>query len=121
VVKVGKDYVQFSDEKGIVYKIIYMAKHSTGTMTSFLESTFSAENILAGETYKKLSDMEKENISKGIIAEGMSKAAVLMAYGYPPSHRTQSTELNTWTYWENRFKTTLVTFSPDGLVTQITK
>ncbi len=121
-VKVGKDYILFSDEKGITYKITYMAQHSTGTMASFLAATFSEENILAGEEYKKLSEMEKGNISKGIIAEGMSKPAVLMAYGYPPSHRTQSTDMNAWTYWENRFVTKLVTFSPDsGLVTQISR
>ena len=121
VAKVGKDYIQLSDEKGITYKIFYIAKHSTGTIDTFLESSFSAENILAGEAYKKLSDMEKENIVKGTIAEGMSKPAVLMAYGYPPSHRTQSTDLNAWTYWQNRFKTIAVNFSPDGLVTSITQ
>jgi len=120
VIKAGKDFVQFRDEKGITYKILYVARHSTGTMDSFLSSTFSDENILESKEYKKLSAMEKENISKGTIAEGMSKPAVLMAYGYPPSHRTRSTDLNIWTYWENRIMTKLVTFSPEGLVTAIT-
>jgi hypothetical protein len=120
IIKAGRDSVQFCDEKGVAYVIHYIAKHSTGTMDSFLSSTFSSENILESEEYKQLSDTEKENISKGIVAAGMSKPAVLMAYGYPPSHRTQSTTLNTWVYWQNRFKTIAVNFGADGKATSVT-
>ena len=35
----------------------------------------------------------------------MTKQQVIMSLGYPPTHRTASTDLNTWTYWYNRWLT----------------
>ena len=32
----------------------------------------------------------------------MSKDAVLMAYGYPPDHKTPKLEDDTWSYWLGR-------------------
>jgi len=52
-----------------------------------------------GGLYSKFNGEEKENIKKGTIAEGMSKEAVLMAYGYPPSHRTAALASDEWAYW----------------------
>jgi len=51
------------------------------------------------------------------IKEGMSKAAVLVARGYPPIHATSSTEANTWKFWETRFETIFVNFENNKVTT----
>jgi hypothetical protein len=43
----------------------------------------------------------------------MSKDAVVMAYGYPPDHKTPSLKTDLWTYWENRLISITVQFA-DG-------
>jgi hypothetical protein len=52
-------------------------------------------------------------IEGGRVEEGMSRDAVLLARGYPPSHQTPSLDQNVWTYWRNRFVRQTVTFSGD--------
>ena len=61
-----------------------------------------------------LSPEEQDHIEKGTVGGGMTKEAVLMAYGYPPSHRTPSLSMDTWTYWTGRGTTTL-TFKKNRL------
>lgn len=39
-------------------------------------------------------------IYKGKIEVGMTKQQVIFALGFPPQHRTPSTSLDIWTYWE---------------------
>ena len=63
---------------------------------------------------------ERESILVGNIEVGMSKDAVVKAYGYPPKHQTPSLEGNAWRYWRNRFATSIVQFK-DGNVTEIQK
>lgn len=64
----------------------------------------------------KFSSVDKEGISQGKCLEGMSKAGVMTALGYPAAHRTSSPEANTWVYWTNRFGTRQVTFNDQGKV-----
>jgi hypothetical protein len=71
----------------------------------------------AGGPYQRFSEKEKRNIKLGEIEVGMSKDAVLMAYGYPPAHRTPSLESDQWVYWLNRFVNRPVVFR-DGRVSQ---
>lgn len=52
-------------------------------------------------------------IEGGRVEEGMTRDAVLLARGYPPSHQTPSLDQNVWTYWRNRFARQTVTFSGD--------
>ncbi len=52
------------------------------------------------------------------IYEGMSKAGVLIAIGYPPEHQTPSLEGDVWKYWKNRYNTFEVYFV-GGLVSGI--
>ncbi len=68
----------------------------------------------------KFSAKERENILLGNIDVGMSKDAVIKAYGYPPKHQTPSLEGNAWRYWRNRFATSIVQFK-DGAVSDIQK
>ena len=66
-----------------------------------------------GGAFQKFTAGEKENIKAGVIKEGMSKAAVLMAYGYPPGTKTPSLKSDFWIYMENRFITRSVKFKDD--------
>lgn len=67
----------------------------------------------------KLSEKDQKGIKDGVASTGMTKNGVMMALGYPATHRTPSLESNTWVYWSNRFKTIAVTFDDKGVVTAI--
>ena len=58
-------------------------------------------------------------ITDGRVERGMTRPQVIMSLGYPPTHRTASTDLNTWTYWYNRWVTYQVQFGDDGKVSNI--
>ena len=119
VLKITDKLIVFRDQKGIVYNIQYIAKYSGPSQKDYLDACFSKEDVLKSKIYKNLSKEEKANITAGTIAEGMSKTAVLMAYGNPPTHKTPSTEKSPWTYWQNRFRTMVVTFGAEDTVTLI--
>jgi len=61
----------------------------------------------------------QEAVSEGRVEVGMTKEQVIMSLGYPPTHRTASTDLNTWTYWYNRWITYQVQFGADGKVSML--
>ena len=63
--------------------------------------------------FASLSAEEQKKVKAGEIEAGMSKAAVIMAYGYPPGHKTPSLKLDKWVYWINHFKTRTVYFAED--------
>jgi hypothetical protein len=46
----------------------------------------------------------------------MSKDAVVMAYGYPPSHKIPTLDSNMWTYWRDRFRRVFVYFENGKVV-----
>jgi hypothetical protein len=65
------------------------------------------------ELYKGLSELEIDAIKRGVLVPGMSKRAVLISYGYPPSHRTPDLKANRWTYWMNRTHQKEICFDKD--------
>lgn len=67
----------------------------------------------------KLSAVDRKGVEEGKASKGMTKDGVMMALGYPATHRTPSTESNTWTYWTNRFSTMDVMFDNKGIVEEI--
>lgn len=64
---------------------------------------------------EKFSKAERNAIAKGAIVKGMSKDAVILSRGYPPSHATPSLDAERWRYWKNRWATMYVVFK-DGKV-----
>lgn len=62
---------------------------------------------------EKFDEKMAKNIRNGILALGMTKEQVIMTRGYPPGHKTPSLEIDSWTYWNNRFVTHLLVFE-DG-------
>ena len=111
----GKNsYILFSSEKWSF--ILYFQKkyHPNMNMEQFKDRLFTKES------FKKLtqgfSSKEINAIEAGKIENGMSKQAVIVAYGYPPENVTPSTEENHWTYWISRFRKEVVEFDERGQV-----
>ena len=70
--------------------------------------------------FKTYSKQVQSAITDSRVERGMTKPQVLMSLGYPPTHRTASTDLNTWTYFTNRWVATYeVQFGNDGKVSML--
>jgi hypothetical protein len=50
----------------------------------------------------KFTALERTHIDDGTVAAGMSKAAVLVAIGYPPKTETPNLDTDRWVYWSGR-------------------
>jgi len=116
-VKVSGKAVSFvADGSGTRFTVIFMRKHHPGlNIDQFADRLLTSKNF--ADLTKGMSAKEVEAIKKGEVQAGMSKAAVLAAVGYPPEIRTANTDLDTWIYWRDRFRTYTVTFA-DGKVQQ---
>ncbi len=108
----------FTDiKRGVDYRIINKIKHNNISMTELLNKWFSKNNILSkGGKFSTFSEKEQKAIRAGRIEEGMSREAVLMAYGYPPTIKTPSLDIDRWTYWRNRWITQVADFKDNKVV-----
>src|SRR5262249_14307663 len=61
----------------------------------------------------------QEAIRDARVERGMTREQVILSLGYPPTHRTPSTNDREWTYWYNRWVTYRVVFNDAGVVTDI--
>ena len=52
---------------------------------------------------QKFTAAEKKAFTTGQIHKGMSKNAVLISRGYPPSHMTPTLDVDRWKYWNSRY------------------
>lgn len=68
---------------------------------------------------ENLSSKDQKGIKKGKAYLGMSKDGIRIALGYPAKHRTPSLESHDWVYWIDRWRTMLVRFNDQGIVTEI--
>lgn len=109
----------------VTKKTIVVTLPSDQNLTIQNVEGFSGENIkgIFARTFSKnpvdLSQFTPETqkaIKEGQVKPGMSKAAVIVALGYPPKHKTPTLELNQWRYWQNRFGTFVVHFENDQVV-----
>lgn len=117
VISNSRKKIKFREKpSGIAFTVKLIKKFTNLNADEFFDRYFSKENVLSGSQYNSFSAMEKENIKAGTIKEDMSKEAVLMAYGYPPTHRTPSTSDNTWTYWKSRLGNFSVQFKDNKVV-----
>jgi hypothetical protein len=70
-------------------------------------------------TFAAFPKQVQDAITDSRVEVGMTRPQVIMSLGYPPTHRTASTDLNTWTYWYNRWVTYQVVFGADGKVSNL--
>jgi hypothetical protein len=85
------------------------------TIEAFRDRTLTSrpwEQIIDG-----LDPKEVDCVRNAIVQVGISKRAVLAAWGYPPEHATPSLDRSVWTYWVNRFVKKDLMFGPDGRTT----
>jgi hypothetical protein len=112
----GHGRVRFSTDDGKEFVMVNAAKYSVIGLKAFFEQYFSEHDVLGeGGAFSKFTPEEQENIKKGTIAPGMSKEAVVMAYGYPASHVTPDLLSDTWVYWKSKFKSFNVYFKENKL------
>ncbi len=116
---VSRRAIAFLDQKGTKYRLVLVRKY-TGpgfTVQDLFRQYFTETDPLGKDgAFSRLTEQEKNAVRTGRIAQGMSKEAVLMAYGYPPSHMTPSTDGDVWKYWTHKFRAYLVFFSNSKVV-----
>jgi len=101
-------------EGGQAIEISNVANYSGQDINGILGRMFSPAPI----DLSRFSDQERRLILAGQVDAGMSREAVILALGYPPSHKTPSLEGDAWTYWRNRFVTFVVEFE-NGKVARV--
>lgn len=111
--------IQFADQQGTKYRLILARKYKGPDMnTRGLFDQYFTQTDPMGKNgaFTKLNETEKGYVRSGHVSVGMSKEAVLMAYGYPPSHMTPTTDADVWKYWGTKFRAYLVYFKNNRVV-----
>ena len=108
---IPEPFIQFDAEGGRSYKIVFKrssAKSGTTIWDIFKQYFSETDPKGEGGAFRSLTPEEQRNVLDGAIETGMSKEAVLMAYGYPPvSRKTRDLESDTWVYREGRKSRTI--------------
>lgn len=118
-VRHGRNKISFRAVKlNQKFVIIFTAKYHRGVkFVEFKDQLLQPKNfqqLTAG-----LTQFEIDNIIAGTVSPGMSKRAVLLAYGPPPQHKTPNTSANTWYYWRKKSSRAIpVKFDANGIVTE---
>jgi len=111
-------YLQIQTEAGIELTIYMQTKYWPGvtieTVKDRLLTTKTFDELTKGFTKEELAA-----IKTGEVVTGMSKAAVHVVLGYPPTHMTPSDDTNPWMFWRNRFARRAIEFGTDGKVSAI--
>jgi len=84
------------EHKGQIIKVLNVPKHTKRTIDEIADNMLSATPITISGKYAK-------SIKFGEMRLGMTKEEVLKTRGYPPAHKTISTEADRWIYWSSRF------------------
>lgn len=110
--------VKFTSEDGQNFRIL-TRKYYKLTGPEMAKLVFSKKNPMAkGGKFHKFSKMEQRQIKLGQIKKGMSREAVIMAYGYPPTHANPSLKQDRWQLWKTRWNRLIVTFK-NGKISHI--
>lgn len=104
VTGVNKKGIEFETADGKEFRILYVPRHSTITVQEMFGRYFSKKNEMGpGGKFESFTPRERDAVRGAVINPGMRKEAVLMAYGYPPSHRTPSLDEDTWIYFKGLY------------------
>jgi len=99
------------EKTGQVLTIENVQKYSQREMAEIAKNMLTRTAV----PIEKFDEKDAKNIRNGILTLGMTKEQVVMTRGYPPGHKTPSLEVDSWTYWNNRFGTHLLIFQ-DGVL-----
>ncbi len=98
------------------FVIVQQRKHSIITLKALFDRYFSKKDPMApGSEFHQYTTLEQKNIEAGNVVIGMRRNAVLMAYGYPPSHKTPNLGNNVWHYWYARIHQVTIHFKRDNV------
>jgi len=111
-VKATKKDVYLSLPDGTKLKLANVQDFSGEPVTGIFKRTLATTRV----DLEQFTEAERKAIRAGVVEVGMTKAAVLVAIGYPPKHKTPSLEGDSWRYWQNRINTFLVKFREDKVV-----
>ncbi|MBN2417997.1 MAG: hypothetical protein JXL81_01325 [Deltaproteobacteria bacterium] len=111
-----RGFIVVNTESNVEIFFEFNSKNMQMTADDYLGKITSTSKVDLG----KLSDKDKKGVEEGKASSGMTKNGVMMALGYPATHKTPSPDSNRWIYWANRFKTIAVTFNDQGIVSDIT-
>jgi hypothetical protein len=95
------------NHNGTTITLYNVPKYTGVDINGFIDRTLGDKPL----NLAKLTAAEKKAMKTGKIAKGMSKEAVRILRGYPPSHVTPSLDQDRWTYWRNRFAKMHIEFS----------
>ncbi len=112
--KRGKPIIILTTAEGHGRYTIYFEQkfHPGMTPEAFMERMVTKKPL--EKLTEGLTEKEIKAVKEGRLTVGMCKKAVVMSRGYPPEHRTPSLEVNTWLYWQSRFKTKQIEFDEKG-------
>lgn len=98
----GKIWFKYVDEPKVAFEIVNVSKYTGLNIKELAKRYFGPKPV----DISIFTEKEQEFIKnfEGFFEAGISKKAVLVGRGYPPGHRTASTELDTWVYWRNKWK-----------------
>lgn len=108
VVSIGKKKMVLS-ARGQDVTILNVAKHSKKSMLEVADLMLSDEPVLVGGPFAK-------EVKFGELRIGMNKSDAIKARGYPPAHKTYSTDSDRWIYWSSRFVQQTIIFENNRLV-----
>ncbi len=118
ILEATREGVIFQDvTAGDTYRMIFVRKFLIAKTEYYIKNLFTTKNAEKLAAGIKPGILEK--IKTGTVEKGMSKQEVILAYGYPPPHRTPSINDNTWIYFDDVTKKKRVIFSAKGFVLEI--
>ncbi len=100
IIKMGSKELEFKANSRTIFTI-RRSRHTNAPLPDLFDIYFSEKNVMGqGSKFYDLTKVEQINVQTATIALGMSKEAVLLAYGYPPARDgTIDIDENLWTYW----------------------
>jgi len=102
-------------KEGKTIEIKYRNKYHPGIkIEDYKKMMFTTKTF--SEHTKGMTANEIRAIKAGVLVQGMSKRAVLVAYGYPPEHQTPTLNSNRWRYWTYLGDTKTVFFNKDDIL-----
>lgn len=118
IFKIKGESIKFKcvDNPDVAYELVNVRKYTKIGTEELVKRYFGPKPIDLSVFTEKEQDFI-ENF-EGFFKAGISKEAVLVGRGYPPGHRTESTDLDTWVYWRNKWKYRGLEFE-DGLTHSI--
>ena len=90
-------------------------RHTLASVGEVQNRMFNSTNPLQSAAFTSLSAQHQADVRAGRVTVGMTKEAVLMAYGYPPEHETAIAG-DVWKFWRNRYISQTVTFANGRVV-----